>query len=268
MTDAQQTFADSWPAAWTFHRGSSRWMYNAAVQGDESALQGPTLEYPEVEYTPLPLPALPEEPLDRVVRRRFSCRRFTNTPIDLADLSSLLFAGYGVIGRTRIGPLEFLERPVPSAGGLNPLELYVVARNITDLPPGAYHYNSTSHHLGLRRQALVPEPLLTYLFMGQSYASTAAFIIVITGVPHRSFSKYGDRGYRYLLLEAGHVGQNLTLVAMAQKLGVCSLGGFFDDELGNLLRLDAREQPLLYCLAVGIPEPGDRDHLRMFEADI
>ena len=72
--------------------------------------------------------------------------------------------------------------------------------------------------------------------------------------------------YRYMLLEAGHVGQNLTLTAVALNLGVCSLGGFFDDELGELLRLDAREQPLLYCLAVGVPESGDRDHLRFIEA--
>ena|SRR5438128_2227060 len=265
MTDGTKSFANAWPVAWTFHRASSRWTYNAGVSDEDSLVPGPTLEHHDAAYTPLPEP-IPLEPMDGLLRRRFSCRRFAKTPVSLADLSSLLFAAYGILGRRSIGPLELLERGVPSAGGLNPLELYVLVRSVSDLAPGVYHYNSTTHGMELRRESLVPELLITYLFMGQSYAASAACVIVVTGVPQRSFPKYGDRGYRYMLLEAGHVGQNLTLTAVALNLGVCSLGGFFDDELGELLRLDAREQPLLYCLAVGVPESGDRDHLRFIEA--
>jgi len=265
MTSSTESFATAWPVAWTFHRASSRWTYNAGTSDEDSLAPKAALEHPDAPFTALPEPM--PSPLDHILRRRFSCRRFANTPIPLADLSTLLFAAYGILARSSIGPLEFLERGAPSAGGLSPLELYVVVRTVRDVVPGVYHYSSITHGLELRREVLVPEPLMTYLFMGQPYAASGACVVVITGVPQRSFPKYGDRGYRYMLLEAGHVGQNLTLAAIALNLGICSLGGFFDDELGDLLGIDAQEQPLLYSLVVGTAEPGDRERLRCLEAE-
>jgi SagB-type dehydrogenase family enzyme len=87
-------------------------------------------------------------------------------------------------------------------------------------------------------------------------------VVVITAVPGRSLWKYGDRGYRYLLLEAGHAAQNLNLAAVEAGLGCCNLGGFFDEELAGLLLVDTEEEMPLYAVAVGVPASSDRDEQR------
>jgi SagB-type dehydrogenase family enzyme len=78
----------------------------------------------------------------------------------------------------------------------------------------------------------------------------------------RSLCKYGDRGYRYVLFEAGHCVQNVNLVAAALGLGTCNAGGFFDDELGGLLTLDIERELPLYAVAIGHPEGTTKDQLR------
>lgn len=83
-------------------------------------------------------------------------------------------------------------------------------------------------------------------------------VVVLSAVLARSLPKYGDRGYRYLLLEAGHVGQNLDLVASALGLGAVNLGGFYDDELARLLCLDPEWEIPLYATAIGVPTADDR----------
>jgi SagB-type dehydrogenase family enzyme len=90
----------------------------------------------------------------------------------------------------------------------------------------------------------------------------AAVIVVLTTVLERSLWKYGDRGYRYQLLEAGHVAQNLNLVATALGLGSFNIGGFFDSDLANLLGLDIEEEIPLYGIALGTPFTDDRTDLR------
>jgi SagB-type dehydrogenase family enzyme len=161
-----------------------------------------------------------------------------------------------------MGDMEMLERPVPSGGGMYPLELYVIALNVSALTNGIYHYAPIGSGLELRCEVTVPAPLLSYLFMGQTLVTESAFICVITAEFSRLMRKYGDRGYRYVLIEAGHVAQNVNLVATSLGLGSCNLGGFFDRELGQLLQLDLDEEFPLYGVAVGVPEGMDRTELR------
>jgi SagB-type dehydrogenase family enzyme len=171
----------------------------------------------------------------------------------LEQLGSMLHAAYGVVEVSELGALEFAERPVPSGGGLYPLELYVIAGRVDGLAPGVYHYVPVVRLLEQLRDGLVPRTLLTYLFMGQGYLAKASAVVVTTAVWERSLAKYGDRGYRYVLFEAGHVAQNLDLAAVALGLGALNLGGFFDDELARLLTLDVEEEMPLYATAVGVP---------------
>jgi SagB-type dehydrogenase family enzyme len=102
--------------------------------------------------------------------------------------------------------------------------------------------------------------------MGQPVACDAGVVLLIAADVQRLLRKYGDRGYRYILFEAGHVAQNLNLVAGALGLGSCNLGGFFDQELGHLLQLDAESEIALYGVAIGVPESGSTDQLRGIEA--
>jgi SagB-type dehydrogenase family enzyme len=128
-----------------------------------------------------------------------------------------------------------------------------------------YHYVPVHHGLEQLRDEALPRRFQTYLFMGQRWATEAGAVVVITAVPGRSLWKYGDRGYRYFLLEAGHAMQNLNLAAIAVGLGSCNLGGFFDDELAAVVRADVEEEFPLYAAAVGVPATRDRHEQRSIE---
>ena len=259
------SFRASHGVAWLFHRNTSRWLHNSLDGGLDGAdvPQAPK-ENPLAPFTRLPDRGASTE-FEELLRRRNSCRRFGDGPIHLTQLGRILSAGYGVTGHSRLGALEFLDRPVPSGGGLYPLEAYVIPRAVDRLPPGVYHYAPVLDGLERLREADIPARLLTYLFMGQPLAAEAACVVVLTAVVSRSLGKYGDRGYRYLMFEAGHVAQNANLAAVDQGLGACNLGGFFDDELAALLMVDVDLEIPLYAMALGSPTGADRDEQRAFE---
>jgi SagB-type dehydrogenase family enzyme len=239
-----------------FHRHSSRLTHNAPIpEADETPEPGK--ELPGSPWTALPPTRDLSVRLDEAVRRRASCRAFSEAPVPLADLSDLLHRGYGLLDGATAAPALFLRRPVPSGGAMYGLELYVLAQRIAGLAPGAYHFQPLGHGLEQVRKGALPPALATHLFLDQSYAAEAAGVVVITAMFRRSLKKYHARGYRYLLIEAGHVGQNLALAAVGLDLGACALGGFYDVELGQRLNLDlARELPL-YALAFGRPDTSE-----------
>jgi SagB-type dehydrogenase family enzyme len=173
-----------------------------------------------------------------------------------------LRAAYGVIGTIYPGDQEMLERPVPSGGGLYPLEVYLLVLQGEDVAAGVYHYAAQAHALEQLGSLALPGAFVGQLFLGQPYLARAAVVVVLTAVVERSLGKYQDRGYRYLLLEAGHVAQNLNLAAAALGLGSLNLGGFFDCDLGSLLGLDLEAEVPLYGIALGVPAGTDRAALR------
>jgi SagB-type dehydrogenase family enzyme len=257
-------FRTGQPLAWTFHRGTSRWTYNLVEPPDGIPPQ-PSKEHLDVPILPLPAPLAMQMPLGEAIRGRLSCRTFLHADVRLDELATILHAAYGVIGRTELGRTEFIERPVPSGGGLYPLEVYLLVRAVDGLEPGIHHYVPLHHGVELVREGALPQRLVKYLFLGQPYAASAGAVLLISAVPMRSLWKYGDRGYRYLLLEAGHVAENVNLAAVALELGTCNLGGFFDDEVAALLRMDIEEEIVLYAVAIGRPATGDRNELRSID---
>lgn len=213
----------------------------------------PGREDPTAPWIPLPPGMKLDLPLADLIRDRASCRAFQDRPIGFPELATLLRAGYGSTGVTDDGPLYVVDRAVPSGGGLYPLELSVIVRSVDDLPAGIYHYVPLADGLERVRASAVPAILVSRLFLDQPWAAEAAVVLVLSA---RTMDKYGDRGHRYLLLEAGHVAQNVVLAATGLDLGVVNLGGFLDDELSGLLKLGA-EIPL-YGAAVGRPASVDR----------
>lgn len=257
------SFAEDVPAAWTYHRSTARWLFNAS-SGAESPPVVPGREDGALPWTPLPDGPALGVPLDEALRGRVSCRRFLAEPVALAALASLLRAGYGVDGRS--GPV-MQDRPVPSGGGLYPLEITLLVRAVTGLQPGVHHYVPAADGLEQIRAIDLPSAFLTYLFMGQPWVAEAALVAVISFVGERSLTKYGDRGYRYALLEAGHLMQNVNLAASGLGLGCVNLGGFYDDELAALAGIDIQREFPLYCSAIGLPdaEASDRMAIRALE---
>lgn len=250
-------FRDDHPLAWSYHRGTSRWPFNMHGLNRPA---GDTPQFKEDADAPvidLDPPSLPQATLDHVLRARSSCRRFSTESIDRAKLGTLLHAAYGVLDRIDLAG-EFCVRPVPSGGGLYPLELYVLVQHVRDLAGGVYHYVPLGHRLEVVRPDPLPSHLTSEMFLGQPYLVPASAIIVITTVVERSLWKYEDRGYRYILLEAGHVAQNINLSAAALDLASLNLGGFFDEDVMALLKLDQDHEIVLYGVAVGKPSSTDR----------
>jgi SagB-type dehydrogenase family enzyme len=250
-------FRHDHPLAWSYHRGTSRWPFNMHGLNTPAGETPQFKEDIDAEVIELDAPALPEAPLDHVLRARSSCRRFAAEPIDRAELGTLLHAAYGVLDTIDLAG-EFCERPVPSGGGLYPLELYALVQHVRDLPGGVYHYVPLGHLLEVVRPDPLPSHLTSEMFLGQPYLVRAAAIIVITAVVQRSLWKYEDRGYRYILLEAGHVAQNLNLCAAALDLASLNLGGFFDEDVMTLLKADQDREIVLYGVAVGKAASADR----------
>lgn len=202
----------------------------------------------------LPLVERTGDLYDVLIRRRTTRSFDRRTPLALEELAVLLRYVFGYHGYAPLfGEVTTLKRTSPSAGGFHPVEAYPLVTSVEGLDAGVYHYLPVANLLEQLRDAAVPRQLTTYLFMGQPYVAEAAAVIVTTAVPARSLGKYGDRGYRYLLFEAGHVAQNINLAAAAIGLGACNLGGFFDDELAGLLTIDVEHELPIYATAVGVP---------------
>jgi len=193
---------------------------------------------------------LPEEmaqgalSLEEAIDHRRSVRKYSDQPLQLEELSRLLHAADGIT-EPRYG-----FRAAPSAGALYPLELYVVTNRVRQLDQGIYHYLADSHSLELIRGGDFGGAAASAA-LGQEVIANAAAVLVVSAVMERTRKKYGSRAERYVLLEAGHVGQNVYLAATALGLGICAVGAFYDDELNRLLTLDAPREAALYLLAVG-----------------
>ncbi|WP_433928143.1 SagB/ThcOx family dehydrogenase [Sorangium cellulosum] len=196
-----------------------------------------------------------DAPLGAVLERRRSIREFALRPMPLETLGRLLHASYGVRGARKIDGEWASDRPTPSAGGRYPLEIYVATQAVEDLPDGLYHYDARAHELELRREGLAHAALADQT-LAQDMVLNTNVVVIITAVPFRTMWKYGQRGYRFLWLDAGHVGQNLYLVATAMGLGAVAIGGFYDDELKALLALPAEEDPM-YVVCVGQPQTAE-----------
>jgi SagB-type dehydrogenase family enzyme len=195
-----------------------------------------------------------EMTLGQALEQRRSIRDLALSPMPIEALGRLLHASYGVRGHRRIDGEWSYDRPAPSAGGRYPLEIYVATRMVTSLADGIYHYDARAHELELVREGRA-EPSFGDLAIGQEVLDHANLAIVITAVRDRTMWKYGQRGYRYVWIDAGHVGQNLYLVATALGLGPTAIGGFFDREVSALLSLPEDEEAI-YLVAVGQPKPG------------
>jgi len=260
-------FREDHPLAWSFHRGTSRWPFNMHTVGlpeREVPLFKEDYEATTIDLDP---PELPTASLATALRGRYSCRQFAAQAIERAALGSLLYAAYGMLEAVELWG-EFCVRPVPSGGGLYPLELYVLAQRVAGLESGVYHYVPLGHRLEVVRGHGLPSHLTSEMFLGQPYLVSAAAIVVITAVVERSMWKYEDRGYRYIALEAGHVAQNLNLCAAGLGLASLNLGGFFDEDVMVLLKMDQDREIVLYGVALGHAAVADpREARQPIEAD-
>lgn len=186
--------------------------------------------------------------LCNIINKRQSIRQFNGHSVSKKELFYMLFNSSGLINLGKA--LDDSRRPYPSAGARYPLEVYPLIQNCNGIKKGLYHYNVKDNVLEL----LLKEDLRKWLIRvtgGARWLEKAAAVFIITGVLDRTRVKYGDRGYRYALLEAGHLGQNICLLATELGLGNCPIGGYIDKEINKLLDLELQKEVTLYIIAVG-----------------
>ncbi len=186
---------------------------------------------------PLPGPRRDGEvAVEAALEQRRSVREYADGPLALAEVAQVLWAAQGV---TDPGG----HRTAPSAGALYPLEVYLVAGQVTDLPAGVYRYRPGGHDL-LRVATGDVRPALSAAALGQDWLADAPAIVAITGVFARTARKYGPRAERYVYQEAGHTGQNVALQAVADGLASVVVGAFRDAQVQQVLSLPDDHEPL------------------------
>jgi SagB-type dehydrogenase family enzyme len=235
-----------------FHLNSEPWLNIEAYESDPGNGRGKQIGDPD-DCAALPnLP--PAKGVRAVIAARQSCRAWRSTAMPLAALSELLGGAFGVVRVLSLpAGMEMSARAAPSAGGLYPLELYALCHDVTGLPDGLYHYNVGEHVLEPLRPAPPPDVLRSVLLC-EPFVEHANVVVWLTAVFDRTQRKYGPRGYRYILFEAGHVAQNLCLLAAERGLGSLCVGGFVDRAANRLLQVDGLSEAALYAIALGWPE--------------
>lgn len=201
-------------------------------------------------HLPLPHETLPEKLTD-VLKNRRSRREFIHKNIPIKTFSTLLFYSYGKTGlfKTSTGESES-HQTAPSAGALFPTELFTVVHYVERLKPGLYKYLPENHQLEFQSDEDYRKKIVT-AGLEQSFLGESSAVFLLTAFPDKIFPKYGLRSYRYILLDAGHIAQNIYLTAEALNLGVCEVGAFYDDYLNELFDFDGEKTFIVSLLAVG-----------------
>ena len=206
--------------------------------GDENSTnRDEAIKLPEISYDS-------EISIEEALSERRSVRSYVDTSLDLRQVSQIFWAAQGITDPSRG------YRTAPSAGALYPLEVYIIAGKINGLSPGVYRYIPEEHELirkteGDKRQELFEAALY------QSPVKEAPAVLVFTAIFKRTTKKYGDRGIRYVYMEAGHASQNVYLQAVSLGIGTVSIGAFDNQKVKTVLNLSEQEEPL-YIMPIGV----------------
>ena len=229
---------------------------------DPDTMEGHTLDWneqpePYKNYeAPLAVIPLPEPDLAgdlnlwQLLHSRRSRREYDPAkPLTPAKFSTLLWATQGITARYG----EVLFRTAPSAGGLYPVETYLFVRSVEGFDPGIYHFRPQAFDLEFLKKGDFARELATAA-LGQTLVMAAQVTLIWTALVERSRWKYRQRAYRYIYLDAGHIGQNLYLACGALGLGACAIGAFYDDKANRIIGVDGIEETVIYMATVGWPQ--------------
>jgi SagB-type dehydrogenase family enzyme len=198
-------------------------------------------------FSPISLPSPMKTPLRQVLERRNSANaeKFRDNKLSLEQIGTILWSGYGLQA-----PLTKSNRTVPSAGKLYPLEIYpIFFRPIASCASGIYHYGVVAHTLEIvARRNFSQEEIAAFAPKQHWLLKNAGGMFVISSVFERVTGKYGSRGYRYILLEAGHAAQNILLSSAEQGIAVVPVGGVEEEKIESAIGLERSRERVVYVL--------------------
>jgi SagB-type dehydrogenase family enzyme len=213
--------------------------------------QPPDPDKPVIDLPPTEDLDIPPLDLRTAIEHRRSIRSYIREPITLMELSFLLWCTQGV---QQVHGDQVTFRTVPSAGARHAFETYLLINNVDGLEPGLYRYLAFTHQL----QQVDADPTLAHQITSacfdQQFMLRSGAVFLWTAVPYRMTWRYGERGYRDLHLDAGHVCQNLYLAGESVGCGVCAIAAFDDDAMNDILGINGSDQFLIYLATVGKKE--------------
>jgi SagB-type dehydrogenase family enzyme len=187
--------------------------------------------------------------LHACLRRRRSRRAFRPEALSLEELSFLLWATQGV--QRVFGQNYSTFRPVPSGGARHPFETYLAVRNVDGLVAGLYRYLPLTHELLVLRAPDPRAPELAEATVGQTFIGEGATVFIWSAVPYRSEWRYDFAAHKLMLIDAGHVCQNLYLACEAIGCGTCAIADYDQAVIDRFLGIDGDDEFVVYLAPVG-----------------
>ncbi len=208
----------------------------------------------EGKVFPLPLHSEIKNPkisLLKIMDQRRSIRVYDDKTLSIAELSYLLWSTQGVRLHKQTEKVSFTLRTVPSAGARHALETYLLINQVEGIPAGLYFYNVQDHQLiQLNTQPDIAD-YISQACWEQPMIKTSAVTFIWVAIPYRMSWRYGERTWRYLHLDAGHVCQNLYLAGESINSGVCAIGAYSDELFAIALDLDIDQEFVIYAATIG-----------------
>lgn len=182
--------------------------------------------------------------LKQSLLRRSSVRiKKRSLDLSLNEIGTLLYYSAG------LNPAHHNRRFYPSAGARYPLEIYLIPLRTELSNKFTYHYY-VPHNTLEKMFRYKKEDVYNLFSYSQKWIKNVGCVLVITTMFERSILKYGERGYRYMLIEAGHLGQNIYLVSSALQMNCCAIGAYKDKKLNDILHINEQHELSLYVLAL------------------
>lgn len=262
---AMQTWEHWNPSAGFFHFSTKDVSYDHDIEATGRSLRRrarrypippPVKRYPHARQFGLPAPTTSTE-FSRILLARRTWRNFSQQPIPLSQLGTLLGLTWGVQRWIELPGLGSVAlKSSPSGGALHPIEAYVFALRVAELPRGLYHYAPDKHRLELLRRGATSRQLVAHL-AGQWWFRSAGAVIFMTAVFPRTQWKYqSPRAYRVVLTEAGHLCQTFCLVATWLGLAPFCTMALADSQVERDLGIDGVSESVLYAAGVGMRPRG------------
>jgi SagB-type dehydrogenase family enzyme len=186
--------------------------------------------------------------LNQAITKRKSRRSYKDQFLTLEEVSYLLYITQGI--RIKVSDSVAL-RTVPSAGARHSLETYLCANHISGLAQGIYRYLPIEHKLLLHHSIPDSGSRLTSAAFGQDFVGNAPVVFIWTAIPYRMEWRYGMAAHKVILIDAGHVCQNLYLAVEDISCGTCAVAAYDQDAMDRLLQLDTEEEFVIYLAPVG-----------------
>ncbi len=190
---------------------------------------------------------VPSWDLRKAIEDRVSVRKYSTEALTLNELAWLLWATQGIKEISEI----YTKRIVPSAGARHAFETYLLINNVEGLKPGIYRYLALEHKLvEIDLSEDIGDRVIEGAY-GQKMVKAGAVTFIWVAIPYRIAWRYGQRSYRYLHLDIGHVAQNLYLAVENINSGCCAIAAFYDEQMNDVLSLDGEEQFVIYMASMG-----------------